>query len=473
MRVQSLSYLLFLLIVWLLVWPVRAAAKRQLILLLASYVFYASWGLGFLAALVFSSLMNYLMGEALRRRPTAGVLWIGVILNVAFLATFKYLPSLAANGPAAAGPTDLLSRIIMPVGISFWSFQALSYLFDVYRGETLDPSLVEFCLYLAFWPTVLAGPVCRLPTVLPQVRRAPFASWDDVAIGVRRIVIGLFMKMVLAQTLQSGLNPGEGVAAGFDQVAAAWGAIDVWLLAIGYGFQLFFDFAGYSHIAIGSARLFGIHLEENFDRPYLSVTPSAFWTRWHMSLSSWIRDYVFVPLATARRDVWWRQVALAFSMAVFGLWHGARSTFILWGLYHGVLLVGHRQIQRLRLRFTIRLPRLLDDLVSWSVTLALVSLGWLFFRAHDLPQALTMLGTVLSPGSYGTLALRPNCYFVTSLVIGGYFLFTGTEALIVRWASSPQRRRIMWLLAPAYYAAAILLTIVWSKQESVFIYFQF
>ncbi len=139
----------------------------------------------------------------------------------------------------------------MPVGVSFWTFQALSYLFDVYREEDLDPSLTEFCLYMAFWPTVLSGPVCRLPDMLPQFRESSAPTWDDISIGAHRLVIGLFMKMVLADVLGAGLLAGQGVAYGFDEITAGWGGLDVWFLAIGFGFQLFFDFAGYSHIAIG------------------------------------------------------------------------------------------------------------------------------------------------------------------------------------------------------------------------------
>src|SRR6185295_9624236 len=188
---------------------------------------------------------------------------------------------------------EFFHDIVMPVGISFWTFQGLSYLFDVYREEEIDPSLLEFCLYMAFWPTVLSGPVCRLPNMLPQFRKEPVFSWEDISAGTLRIIQGLFMKMVLAQLLASGLTPGQGVAAGFDQVKSGLGGLDVWLLAIGFGFQLFFDFAGYSHIVIGGARLFGIQVPENFHRPFVSTTPSIFWTRWHMSLSFWIRDYVF------------------------------------------------------------------------------------------------------------------------------------------------------------------------------------
>jgi alginate O-acetyltransferase complex protein AlgI len=427
---QHLSYLFCVVVLSTLAWCLRSLKGRQLLLLLASYLFYANWGLGFLSVLIASSLMNYGLGSLLRRRATAGRLWIGIILNLLLLGFFKYLPLLFGSVPAGSWLADLSNQIVMPVGISFWTFQALSYLLDIYREEELDPSLLEFCLYIAFAPTVLSGPICRLPNMLPQLRRVPSFAWDDIATGARRVVMGLFMWLVMAQTLGAGLNPGEGVSAGFDQMKAGWGGVDVWLLAIGFGFQLFFDFAGYSHIVIGIARLFGIRLEENFDKPYFSTTPAVFWTRWHMSLSFWIRDYVFVLLATMRRDPWWRYLALVLSMFLIGLWHGARMTFILWGIYHGLLLVMHRLGQQYKRRLPFRWPAPIGALLSWGSTFAMVSLGWIFFRAPDLNQALAMLSSVFSPGNYHQLALPANFYIVTSLVVTGYFVYQAMESLL-------------------------------------------
>lgn len=471
MTVTSLSYLLFLLIVWLGARLLPSAKARQILFLVASYIFYGSWGGSFLAILLVSSLLNYGLGILIRKRPTLGRLWFGIVLNVLLLILFKYLP--AAQWGGVSGSFSFLQTIVMPVGISFWTFQALSYLFDLYREEELDPSLLEFCLYLAFWPTVLAGPVCRLPEMLPQFRSVPPVRWADISEGTRRILIGLFMKMVLAEVLANGLSPGEGVAAGFDQISRGWGGVDVWLLASGYGFQLFFDFAGYSHIVIGTALLFGIKLQENFDRPYFSTTPSTFWTRWHMSLSFWIRDYVFLPLATVRREVWWRHATLVFAMMLFGLWHGATILFLIWGVYHGLLLVAHRNLQQLQRRRKIKVPDKLLNAASWAITFALISLGWIFFRAHDFPQSLTMLKAIFSPASYGQLALRPNFYILTMLIIVGYFVYHLLESFSIRLQGYLWSRRLFWLLSPVRYAAILFLTIAWSKQEAVFVYLQF
>src|SRR5262249_504073 len=349
----------------------------------------------------------------------------------------------------------------------------LSYLFDVYREDESDPSLIEFCLYMAFWPTVLSGPVCRLPDMLPQFRDSSGPGWDDVAVGTHRLVVGLFMKLVMAELLASGIHSGEGVVSGFDQIRAGWGGLDVWLLAIGFGFQLFFDFAGYSHMAIGTARLFGIRLAENVDKPYLSTTPSMFWTRWHMSLSFWIRDYVFLSLATVRREPWWRNFALALSMVVFGIWHGATAAFVLWGAYHGVLLVLHRQVQAFRKRWKVKIPPAIDSIGSWAVTFFAICLGWIFFRAHGLGQIAGMLQAIVTPRAYFHSALRPDFYLVTLIVVLGYFAFTGIQALAARLAESAGFARFLWLGSPVFYATSLILVAIWSRQESLFVYFQF
>src|SRR5262249_39484077 len=208
-------------------------------------LFYAVWGIGFLAILVASSLVNYACGYALRAKTSVARLWVGIAINVLPLAFFKYLPPLLEWGPSGSWHHGLANHILLPIGMSFWTFQGLSYLFDVYFEDDSTPSLLEFCLFMAFWPTVLSGPICRLPDMLPQFRRLAPPSWDDVSVGSLRFILGLVMKFVLAHVLASGWRPGGGIAGGFDEMNGGWGALDVWLLGIGFGFLLFFDFAGY------------------------------------------------------------------------------------------------------------------------------------------------------------------------------------------------------------------------------------
>jgi alginate O-acetyltransferase complex protein AlgI len=448
---RILIYASGLLITWVLTRFLRSVRTRQILWLLASYLFYSSWGAWFAPILLASSLLNYALGHYLKKRLTSGRLWFGVLLNVALLSSFKYLPSWLGRAAPHSAIADLWSHLALPVGMSFWTFQGLSYLLDIYREEELDPSLLEFCLYMAFWPTVLSGPICRLPDMLPQFRRNANSAWGDVAMGLKRISLGV-MWVGLAQLMGAGLRSGEGLNAAFDQTRASWGGGDVWILAVGYGFLLFFDFGGYSHLAIGMARLLGIQVQENFDRPYLSTTPSVFWTRWHMSLSFWIRDYVFLALATRRRETWWRNLSLALSMVIFGLWHQASLLFILWGLYHGLLLVFHRAWQQAQRKWRLGLPTSLNAPVSWAVTFFAVCLGWILFRAHDARQAFGMLGAVFTPEGYWHFALPGKLYLLVGAVVLGYFAVRGVTFLLDRWAVAaepaiqPPRGRAGWRL---------------------------
>jgi alginate O-acetyltransferase complex protein AlgI len=458
----------------LLSWRVSSPRLRQVLLLISSYLFYAGVAHWFVGVLVASTLMNYGWGSLLRRRPTAGLLWGGVLVNLLLLGGFKYVPGISASW-AQMSPFAALTRIAVPVGISFWTFEALSYLFDVYRDQEIDPSLLEFSLYMAFGPTVLSGPICRMPDMLSQFREARPLEWEDLRYGLQRIWLGIFMMMV-ARTLGSGLQPGQGVDAGFESTRL--GGIDVWLLAIGYGFQLFFDFAGYSHIAIGVARLFGFRLPENFNLPYLSTSPSEFWTRWHMSLSFWIRDYVFLPLATARREVWWRNLSLLISMVIFGLWHKATLVFVIWGAYHGVLLVLHRVWQQTQRRFGFDSTGWFFTPMAWLVTFLAICFGWIFFRAPNSEKAFAMSRAALSPAAYHAPSFALDYYLAVGATLAGYFLVSALRARL----GAEDESIFAWIpveLRSGCYAAMLYMLIFLyfvafqTTQPHAFIYFQF
>jgi len=448
---------------------IRSPRLRQVFLLIASYALYLTWGVWFAGALLLSTVANFLLGSWLGRRNSAGVLWLGIVFNLALLGVFKYLPPVAVSLPFSS--LQRFSHLALPLGISFWSFQAMSYLFDLYRGDELDPTFLEFALYMVFFPVAISGPICRLPDMLPQFRSEQTVPRAALGEGVRRIAIGILM-MQFAKLLGQGILSGDGISSGFDR-PTAWSGPDVWCLAFGYGFQLFFDFAGYSHIAIGMAKMLGITVPENFARPFASATPSIFWTRWHMSLSFWIRDYVFLPLATARREIWWRNLTLVLSMIVFGVWHNATWLFVLWGCYHGVLLVLHRQVQQLQRRIDWEPPEGLWNVLSWLATAVLISLGWVFFRATSLSRAGQMLSAVLSPASYSSHVLTGSLYALVSLLGGGYFLVILIAAALDRHsaesaagtASRPTgmmsllaEKRWFWL--PPLYALALLLVLI-------------
>lgn len=407
---------------------VRSQQYRQAMLLLASYVLYMSWSSWFTGVLIASTTVNFLIGRTLRRKPSGLVLFIGIAFNLLLLGPFKYLPE--ASVQLRFSSLQPLAHLAMPLGISFWTFQAMSYLFDLYQGEDLDPTFSEFALYLVFFPVTISGPVCRMPDMLPQFRSEESLRGSDVLRGFQRIAIGVLM-MQVAKLLGQGILAGDSINSGFDR-ATAWSGADVWCLAFGYGLQLFFDFSGYSHIAIGAAQALGFTIPENFARPFASTTPSVFWTRWHMSLSFWIRDYVFFPMMQMRRVLWWRYLCLAISMILFGLWHKATLLFLIWGCYHGVVLVLHRQIEALERRFEWNPPERLWNVASWAVTMILMNLGWIFFRAHSLGQAKQMLKAVVSPTTYAAHLLSSSLYALVLAVAVGYMIVILAEGLLER-----------------------------------------
>lgn len=440
---------------------------RQAILLIASYAFYLTWGAWFALILLTSTVMNFLLGKWLRRRNSELVLGIGILLNLGLLGAFKYLPEAAVTIPISS--LQRFAHLALPLGISFWTFQAMSYLFDLYRGEELNPTFFEFALYMAFFPVVISGPICRMPDMLPQFRAEKATSWDEIGTGFRRIATGVLM-MQIAKLLGQGILGGDGINSGFDRVAG-WSGADVCCLAFGFGLQLFFDFAGYSHIAIGAAKALGFTIPENFERPFHSTTASIFWTRWHMSLSFWIRDYVFLPLAVLRREVWWRNLALVISMVVFGLWHKASLLFLLWGCYHGVLLVLHRQVQQVERRLNWEPPAKLWTPLSWIVTISVISLGWIFFRASSLSQAGQMLSAILSPKSYAWHFLSSSLYVLVTVLALGYAAVlkvgtvldgyeesrtSGPVALLARWR---------WFWVPSIYVLALLFVLMITQSQ--------
>jgi len=462
---DGLTFLLSLAIVV----TIRSPKLRQATLLIASYALYIACGGWYTAVLLTSTIMNYFLGKALRRKPSGWILTIGVLLNLALLGVFKYLPPIAVAMPFSS--LQRFAHRALPLGISFWTFQAMSYLFDLYREEELDPSFFEFALYLAFFPVTISGPICRMPEMLPQFRSDSPIVWASIGQGFRRIAIGVLM-MTLARLLGQGILAGDGINSGFDH-ATRWSGLDVACLAFGYGLQLFFDFAGYSHIAIGAAQALGFTLPENFVRPFQSTSVSVFWTRWHMSLSFWIRDYVFLPLATLRREMWWRNLALVISMVLFGLWHKATVLFLLWGTYHGLLLVTHRQVQRVQQKFDWNSSPAWWTAFAWLSTISCVSIGWIFFRANSLAEAGRMLSALSNPASYSSHFLTGSLYLlVGSLALGYAIVVVVDQALSAHVAESSLpagdvrpgfaalAARWRWYWIPPLYTVTLLFAIV-------------
>ena len=326
---------------------------------------------------------------------------------------FKYLPEVAVHFPVSSLQQLLPSRAALGAFVLDVPGDELSLRSLSRRG--VGPNIFRICV--CTWLSSRSRSRARsvvCPICCRNSGRRNSQPQTIYGAGLARIATGVFM-MQVAKLLGQGIFGGDGITGGFDR-SHQWSGADVWCLALGYGLQLFFDFAGYSHIAIGAAQAMGFTVPENFARPFASTNASVFWTRWHMSLSFWIRDYLFLPLATVRREIWWRNLALVIAMVVFGLWHKASVLFLLWGCYHGVLLVLHRQVQQAQRRFDWDPPAKFWTPISWIATMALISLGWIFFRANSLPQARQMYRSCCFAHELRSHVLSGSLYFLVAAV---------------------------------------------------------
>ena len=476
----------FLLFFWL--WPALRGRPRQLFLLAASYLFYASWSAPLLLLLIGSTLLDFSVARAIGRSddPTRRrrLLALSVAANLGVLAGFKYASffvdsaalGLHALGLDVGAPT---LAIVLPVGISFYTFQTLGYTVDVYRRR-LAPcaSPLDFALYVAYFPQLVAGPIERAGHLLPQLQRLadPAPPRPDLS-GFALIALGAFKKVVLADNLAPIVD------AVYADPGAAW-APALWFATYAFAFQIYCDFSGYSDIAVGVARLMGVSLMQNFRAPYAALGPADLWRRWHISLSTWLRDYLYVPLGGNRRGPWSTARNLLLTMLLGGLWHGAAWHFVLWGAYHGLLLVVFRAgfWDRLYTLLALRLRlRPLVDLMRWLGFFHLVCLGWVLFRAASLGECGVILGKLLDPRGWQLSAWlaevaasgEARLLALWALVLLALLLVqvagrVGSEVWAARlWRAPPPLRFV--LLVALFYACVLLA----PEAPQPFIYFQF
>jgi D-alanyl-lipoteichoic acid acyltransferase DltB (MBOAT superfamily) len=460
---------------------------KWLFLLLASYFFYGFWKIDYLLLLAIPTLATYLAARAMAaaRKPAwrKGLLWAGLTVTLGLLFVFKYLDlfrqavlDLKAYLGLAAGPRTAL-RIILPIGISFFTFRMVSYLIDVYHQRIrAERHLGLYALYVAFFPQLLAGPIDRAARLLPQFRQPVSFDWERIGAGARLAAWGLFKKIVIADRLSFFVNhvfqhpDGQG--------------LNVVFAAYFFAFQIYCDFSGYSDIAVGISRMLGFESMKNFDFPYYSRSISEFWSRWHISLSSWLRDYLFLPLAYAvmrripgerrlavKAETWGYVVGTMLTMLLGGLWHGAGWTFVAWGGLYGLYQVVAYASKRPRRRWLkkigwLRFPRL-DS--AWKVfaTFNLVSFAWIFFRAASFRQAWRFIGQAgLHFPEGGGLHLLFNSALLAFFLVLEFF--SKNMERIVFWQRWPRPLKM------AGFALFCCLLIVLAVDKSnEFIYFQF
>ncbi|MDE2237378.1 MAG: MBOAT family protein, partial [Elusimicrobia bacterium] len=404
MLFNSFRFLLFLPLVFILYWGVlRARRARLLLLLLASYAFYMSWKPKFLLLLLASTTLDYFTVKGMWRTKSQGLrrllLAASVGFNLGILALFKYADFFLGNATALAQWLGLHWTaphlgLILPLGISFYTFETVSYAIDgYYRSNQPAARMTDYGLFISFFPHLIAGPIVRPRQFLPQLETPKTLRAENVSVGMTLFLYGLVKKVVFADRL----------AACADAVFAHprhYGTCGVWIGVLAYALQIYCDFSGYSVMAIGLARLFGFELPVNFRAPYLSESIQEFWRRWHVTLSFWFRDYLYIPLARWVDRPSGVYASLFATMALCGLWHGANWTFVIWGAYHGLLLMAHRFWRKSLKRWRRSLPvppALLRRAAARLAVFWLVCVGWVFFRAQGLGAAWRMLTRMFIP----------------------------------------------------------------------------
>ena len=364
-------------------------------LVFASLFFYSWWNIAYLPLILVSMLFNYIIGNHLAKSDkhqkyysSKSLLTVGIIFNLALLAYFKYSDFFISNVNVVLGSELPLLHLALPLAISFYTFQQIAYLVDSYRRETQEYDFLNYAVFVTFFPQLIAGPIVHHAEMMPQFAQAKnkVKNYRNIALGLFIFSIGLFKKVAIADSFAIWATQG------FD-VAQQLNMIEAWITSLSYTFQLYFDFSGYTDMAIGIALLFNIKLPINFNSPYKATSIQDFWRRWHITLSRFLKEYLYIPLGGNRKGNYRTYFNLFATFLLGGIWHGAGWTFVLWGALHGAALVIHRAWQRLGFR--------MNTLLAWFVTFNFINIAWVFFRAKEFDDAIKVLEGMF----YGTLIL--------------------------------------------------------------------
>ena len=478
---NSLTYIIFLAFVVPIYWALPFMG-RMLLIFSSSLAFYGFWRVEFIPLLIFSASVDWWISNKMEfatHKFRKNLLILSLLINISLLILFKYLlfffDSLFSTAKFFGYDGDgVFFKIALPLGISFYTFQTISYTVDVYRQKiTPEKNYLVYISYVTFFPQLVAGPILRAGEVIKQFKSKNIFCISNISEGIRRIIYGLFLKVVLADNIAPFVDAGYGLPVG------SLSAFDVWTLSFLFGFQIYFDFSAYSHIAIGSARLIGIRFPENFNFPYLSASPKEFWKRWHISLSSWIRDYLYLPLCGSKglsssQGGLAAQISngkntgpLFLTWTIMGLWHGANWTFVVWGLYHAMIIFFYRILTSDAITARVRVPRF----VGIAITFSIMMLGWVPFRAGSVEISLTMWGKLFDPMAYTWLGMRENAYLVAFIVCVSFLGWA-----FVRELRMPQFKgalRAGSMVEILGLVVITLATLIFLQSGTQFIYFQF
>ena len=473
---SSLIFICFFLpVVLFLYYIVPDIKHKNLVLILASLFFYAWGGSEYVLLLIGVVLINYFGGILIYKFSAwrSYILALGVLANVGILGYFKYAGFIVDNINKILNKAFILPNIVLPIGISFYVFQGLSYLIDVYRyyhgtnefndklkGCEVQKNPLKLLLYISLFPQLIAGPIVRYKDISTQISKRKF-SLEEIAGGIERFVVGLAKKVIIADNV--GL-----VADNIFSLPGGQLATDIaWIGALCYSLQIYFDFMGYSDMAIGLAEMFGFRFQENFNYPYISKSISEFWRRWHISLSSWFRDYVYIPLGGSRKGNVYIHLLIVFFLT--GVWHGAQWSFIAWGLWHGIFIIFEKWIQKKNIKFSVPV------FIKWMYTTLIVILGWVLFRAHSFLDGLYYWKRMIGRGYFYFQPFGWR-YYLNNKVI---FIITIAILLSVfpvkKWIDELQNKKMGQVIIKIGSAVLLIICIVTiiNSSYSPFIYFRF
>jgi D-alanyl-lipoteichoic acid acyltransferase DltB (MBOAT superfamily) len=465
MLFNSIDFAIFLPLVFAIYWAFAKTSKAQnVVLLFASLIFYGWWDYRFLSLILFSTVVDFLIGKELGKNHSSSkrklLLRLSLVVNIGLLGFFKYFNFFQESFVTAfnffGGSIEGYSlSIVLPVGISFYTFQTLSYTIDIYRKEIKPvPRFIDFVTFVTFFPQLVAGPIERASKMLPQLDKKRTFRFEQGKAGVQLIIFGLFRKIVIADNLGMYVDR----VWEYPQAITPYMAV---FASVFFSVQIYMDFSGYSRIARGVAKLFGIELMVNFNYPYKARSFGEFWSRWHISLSTWFRDYLYIPLGGNRKGNLKTVVNLAIVFTISGLWHGAAWTFVLWGVLHFSMLSLERVVKIQRTKIT--------DYLLWIKTLVFVNLSWILFRAPSFGDASSFLTQMLTPEAFvgiNSLTFQSPIAFVINMgLILGLPIFLSIERKFNSIPHSLQNSIVV--------TALVLMTVLQFSKEKAFIYFQF
>lgn len=478
MLFNSINFAVFLPIVFILYWFVtnKSLKMQNILLLVSSYFFYACWDWRFLFLLMFSTLLDYYtgikMGDAKNQNIRKFWFWLSISVNLGFLGVFKYYNFFAQSFAEAVSGFGLhvnpwTLKVILPVGISFYTFHGLSYVVDIYYDRIkAEKNFIDYSVFVSFFPLLVAGPIERATHLLPQIQRERKFNYAKAVDGLKQILWGLFKKVVIADQCAEYANL---IFNNSDDYSGS----TLLLGAVFFAFQIYGDFSGYSDIALGTARLFGIDLLRNFAFPYFSRDIAEFWRRWHISLSTWFRDYLYIPLGGSKGGTWMKVRNTFIIFLVSGFWHGANWTFIVWGLLNALYIMPSIIYNTNRNNIDIvasgKYFPTVKEVLQIGITFGLTVFAWIFFRAENVNHAFIYISEILSTSLFSVPEITPVRIFIFLLLFMIIEWVGREEQFAIAKFTNSWPRVTRWV----FYYLVIIAVIYFSGSEQQFIYFQF